>query len=273
MTEAKRNERRQAQRESYERCKMHKLEESESSVTGKRTEVYPLKNEDQILAMQEVLLQSSKKWGYRNWLYFMLGINLGRRGGDIAKLKWGDLLDNDLRFIDEDYEEFSYITEEKTSKEALIHCNSTVKACVQTYLNKTGITPELNEYIFKSAISKEDYIEPGSMRKILKKAAEQIGFKRNFGTHSLRKTFGYMLWKQTENLLIVQMMLGHSRVEYTRRYIGLDEEMKAEYFEMVKSPIIPMVHETHVQPACPKKQTCQIFDFSVYKTNKILVAL
>ena len=43
-----------------------------------------------------------------------------------------------------------------------------------------------------------------------------------FGTHSLRRTKATLIYRKTGNLRAVQLLLGHSKVESTVRYLGIE---------------------------------------------------
>jgi len=52
-----------------------------------------------------------------------------------------------------------------------------------------------------------------------------IGLRReDLGTHSLRRTKAALIDKQTGNLRAVQILLGHTKIESTVRYLGVDIE-------------------------------------------------
>ena len=52
-----------------------------------------------------------------------------------------------------------------------------------------------------------------------------IGLRReDYGTHSLRRTKAAIIYKQTGNLRAVQTLLGHTKIESTVRYLGVDIE-------------------------------------------------
>ena len=52
-----------------------------------------------------------------------------------------------------------------------------------------------------------------------------IGLRpEEYGTHSLRRTKASLIYKQTGNLRAVQILLGHTRIESTVRYLGVDVE-------------------------------------------------
>ena len=59
-----------------------------------------------------------------------------------------------------------------------------------------------------------------------------VGLKpQDYGTHSLRRTKAAMIYKQTGNLRAVQILLGHTKIESTVRYLGVDVEDALELAE------------------------------------------
>ena len=46
----------------------------------------------------------------------------------------------------------------------------------------------------------------------------------DYGTHSLRRTKASIIYKRTGNLRAVQILLGHTKIESTVRYLGVDIE-------------------------------------------------
>jgi len=52
-----------------------------------------------------------------------------------------------------------------------------------------------------------------------------VGLRReDYGTHSLRRTKAAIIYKQTGNLRAVQILLGHTKIETTVRYLGVEVE-------------------------------------------------
>jgi integrase len=43
-----------------------------------------------------------------------------------------------------------------------------------------------------------------------------------YGTHSLRRTKATLIYKKTGNLRAVQLLLGHTKIESTVRYLGIE---------------------------------------------------
>lgn len=52
-----------------------------------------------------------------------------------------------------------------------------------------------------------------------------------YGTHSMRRTKAYLIYKRTKNLRAVQLLLGHSKAESTVRYLGIEVDEALEMAE------------------------------------------
>ena len=60
------------------------------------------------------------------------------------------------------------------------------------------------------------------MNRAISMIGEEVGL--DLGTHSMRKTRGYHLYKNTNDLARVMKMLRHSNEAVTLRYIGITQE-------------------------------------------------
>jgi integrase len=54
-----------------------------------------------------------------------------------------------------------------------------------------------------------------------------------FGTHSLRRTKAVLIYRRTGNLRAVQLLLGHSKIESTVRYLGIEVNDAIEIAEKI----------------------------------------
>jgi integrase len=55
-----------------------------------------------------------------------------------------------------------------------------------------------------------------------------------YGTHSLRRTKPTLIYRRTKNLRAVQLLLGHTRVESTDRYLGIEVDDALEIAEQTE---------------------------------------
>jgi integrase len=157
---------------------------------------------------------------------FVLGINTALRIGDLLALKIRDVLNNKRKILDA-----VEIQEHKTGKMKQFQLNKSVKETLANYL-QTRPNATQDEPLFPSRNGGTPLCR-WRARRILHEAGEAVGLGK-VGTHSLRKTFGYHVYKKTcGNLGLVQKLLNHSTSGDTLRYIGIDkEEMDATYLDL-----------------------------------------
>ena len=83
----------------------------------------------------------------------------------------------------------------------------------------------LQDYVFPSRTDGAEHISTRQYARLVGDWVESIGLSRSaYGTHSLRRTKVALIYKRTGNLRAVQMLLGHTKLESTVRYLGVDAE-------------------------------------------------
>lgn len=210
-----------------------------NKVSGKDSEVYAFKTKDEIDAMMAILdnhidtatNDNQKQIAYRNKMLFVIGINIGIRGSDLRTLKWSfffDKKDNGvLKF--KTFYVIQPMKQRKQKKFVKLFFNDAVKNAINSYIEKYPID-NLDNYLFTSRKGDEP-IEVASLWRIIKSIAAEAGIEQNIGSHSLRKTFGFWCWHNSEDknkaLVILQQIFNHSSTQVTARYIGiLDDEIE-----------------------------------------------
>ncbi|MDR1471998.1 MAG: site-specific integrase [Synergistaceae bacterium] len=154
--------------------------------------------------------------GGRDELLFVMGINTALRIGDLLSLSVGDVLDEKGNISMS-----LNMKEQKTGKAKRFPLNSAVKNALFDYLSQRRCA-DRSEPLFAS--QKGGALSRSQAWRLLKKAAESIGLE-NIGTHSLRKTFGYQVYKKSGgDLALVQKLMNHSTSRVTLSYIGIDRE-------------------------------------------------
>lgn len=150
------------------------------------------------------------------------GINTALRISDMLNIRYSDIRNGRLTVV-----------ESKTGKSADIPLNAKALAIVESI---TEEHPE-GEFLFQSRTSRNlsGRIKPLSRQYVaeaFKDIGETIGVK--LGTHSMRKTRGYFLYKSTNDIARVSKMLRHGSTGVTLRYIGVDkQEVDADFNELV----------------------------------------
>ncbi len=170
--------------------------------------VKPIKERAKIEEIKNLMEADDK---IRERALFILGINSGLRISDILNLKWKDVESQNVR-----------VKEQKTGKQKRFPLNA---SCIEALESLEKGNPE--DYIFKSNSNR-----CGSTGKawssayvwqFMKEYASQVGLDE-IGTHTLRKTAAYHIYKNTGNLALVQKMLNHSSSATTLQYIGLEQD-------------------------------------------------
>ena len=79
--------------------------------------------------------------------------------------------------------------------------------------------------MFPSRIDHARHLSTRHYARLVEEWINGIGLRReDYGTHSLRRTKAAMIYKQTGDLRAVQILLGHTKIESTVRYLGVDVE-------------------------------------------------
>ena len=93
-----------------------------------------------------------------------------------------------------------------------------------------GLT--VDDYLFYSR--KGGHLGRVQVYKVLTDAAEALGIE-NFGTHSLRKTWGYWTYQISKyNIGLIMDTFNHSTPAITLRYIGITQDQKDELYSLVQ---------------------------------------
>ena len=83
----------------------------------------------------------------------------------------------------------------------------------------------LDDFAFPSRTDRTAHISTRQYARLVDEWVSGIGLRReDYGTHSLRRTKASIIYKQTGNLRAVQILLGHTKIESTVRYLGVDVE-------------------------------------------------
>lgn len=187
-------------------------------------EVEPIKKPRDIKRIKQYLLGKKNK---RDYLIFVLGINVGLRIGDLLSLRVNDVWDPDAGKV----KSAVYIREQKTGKLRDFELNRSAKEAIMVYLeNLTEYDGD--DYLFKSRKGK-GALTTRAAHKIIKTTLRELNLKGNFGTHSLRKTFGYHRYSNNVKLETLQKLFNHSSPAVTLRYIGITREVICDAYNCV----------------------------------------
>lgn len=212
-----------------------------NKVAGTSSEVYPFTSEEEIKAMIDVFnkhideaqTETQRMIASRNKMLFLIGINLSLRISDLITVKWNFFLKDDMTF--KDCYKIQPKKTRKTGKFVTLYFNEAVKKAMNEFIEQYPIE-DMDSFVFKSRKGNGAISERG-VWKIIVDAAAEAGLKLNYGTHSLRKTFGYHIWHNAEDkekaLVMLMVIFNHSSLAITKKYIGImDEEIESVFNDL-----------------------------------------
>lgn len=185
--------------------------------------VEPIRDRRKIAQIKNLL---RGRGDFRNLLLFVVGINSALRISDLLQLRIGDFFEKSGKIRDR----FS-IKELKRGKRQEIVINSSIKDTLiefKEYYPQILVNPDnpvfLNPQTHQS-------IKRGQAWKFISNICREVGLSGNYGTHSLRKTWGYHARINGVDLALIMHKLNHNSIAYTKRYLGITDD---ELEEIVK---------------------------------------
>ena len=122
------------------------------------------------------------------------------------------------------------VVQEKTKRPVQFEITAEVRASLLAWLRRRGGTVE--DYAFPSRVDQSGHLSTRQYARLVDDWVTAIGLRReDYGTHSLRRTKAAMIYKATGNIRAIQILLGHSKIENTVRYLGVDIEDALELAE------------------------------------------
>lgn len=153
----------------------------------------------------------------RDRALFDLAIDSKLRGCDLVKIKIGDLV------AGPDVRTRAIVVQQKTGRPVQFEITSDVRASLLTWLERRG--GAICDHAFPSRVDRTRHMSTRQYARLVDEWVTAIGLRRaEYGTHSLRRTKAAMIYKATGNLRAVQILLGHTKIENTVRYLGVDVE-------------------------------------------------
>ncbi len=153
----------------------------------------------------------------RDRALFDLAIDSKLRGCDLVKIKTGDLV------AGPEIRTRSTVVQQKTGRPVQFELTSDVRASLLNWLERRA--GSVGDYAFPSRVDHDHHMSTRQYARLVDEWVTAIGLRSSdYGTHSLRRTKAAMIYKATGNLRAIQILLGHTKIENTVRYLGVDIE-------------------------------------------------
>ncbi|MCX9158080.1 tyrosine-type recombinase/integrase [Niveibacterium sp. 24ML] len=163
----------------------------------------------------------------RELALFDLGIDSKLRACDLVKLKVRDICHGDqvaARAI---------VMQQKTGRPVQFEITPATRDAVQAWIKHTGLKSD--DFLFPSRIHASPHLGTRQYARILEHWVEELGLDpASYGTHSMRRTKVTLIYRRTHNLRAVQLLLGHTKLESTVRYLGIEVDDALEIAEQTE---------------------------------------
>jgi integrase len=152
----------------------------------------------------------------RDLAMFNLAIDSKLRGCDVVAVRVEDVAASGYTA------DRATVRQKKTGRPVKFELSEQTRQAVDDYLKAANKRP--GEFLFTSRRRGPD--RSMTTRQYARLVSEWIGSigldPRLFGTHSLRRTKATLIYRRTGNLRAVQLLLGHTKIESTVRYLGIE---------------------------------------------------
>lgn len=163
----------------------------------------------------------------RDLAMFNLAIDSKLRGCDVVALKVEDVAPSGYA-IDR-----ATVRQKKTGQPVKFELTEQTRQAVDDYLTAARKKP--GEPLFTGRGDAGQCMTTRQYARLVSEWVAAIGLDpRFFGTHSLRRTKATLIYRRTGNLRAVQLLLGHTKIESTVRYLGIEVDDALAIAEQVE---------------------------------------
>jgi integrase len=151
----------------------------------------------------------------RDLAMFNLAIDSKLRGCDVVALKVEDVAPNGYA-VDR-----ATVRQKKTGRPVKFELTDQTREAIDDYLRVTN--RKVGEFLFTGRSGVGRCMTTCQYARLVSGWIASIGLDpKLFGTHSLRRTKATLIYRRTGNLRAVQLLLGHTKIESTVRYLGIE---------------------------------------------------
>ncbi len=146
----------------------------------------------------------------RELALFILGIDSKVRGCDLVALRVRDVCHGDQ------LASRAIVVQHKTQRPVQFEITQATRDALQAWIAQAPLKPE--DFLFPSRLHDSPHLGTRQYARILGHWVDELGLDRaDYGTHSMRRTKATLIYRRTKNLRAVQLLLGHSKLDYLPR--------------------------------------------------------
>ncbi|EJL6393527.1 tyrosine-type recombinase/integrase [Vibrio navarrensis] len=157
-----------------------------------------------------------------------LAIDSKLRSNDLLSLTVSDVSSNFLVFNRVQY------VQKKTGNDVQFEITQRTQQTLSHWIKDQNLQP--TDYLFPSPRRSNQPLSYSYYRKIIRSWALALGHNPDlYGTHSLRRTKATLIYQKTKNIRAIQLLLGHTKIENTIKYLGVELEDALRLSEEIES--------------------------------------
>jgi integrase len=163
----------------------------------------------------------------RDLAMFNLAIDSKLRGCDVVGMKVEDVAPSGYALAR------ATVRQRKTGRPVRFELTEQTRQAIDDYIKAAG--KQAGQFLFASRRWPGKAMTTRQYARLVARWIAGTGLDpRVFGTHSLRRTKATLIYRRTGNLRAVQLLLGHTRVESTVRYLGIEVDDALAIAEQVE---------------------------------------
>jgi integrase len=181
------------------------------------------------LSMQEIWsirMRLQSIGNLRDLALFNLGIDSKLRACDLLSLRVSDVASG------KEVQSRAIIRQKKTKRPVRFEITARTRKSVEEWIKAQDMTD--SDYLFPSRLRSSPHLSLRQYARIVETWVSSIGLDPTaYGTHSMRRTKATLIYRRTKNLRAVQLLLGHTNLDSTVRYLGIEIDDALEISEQI----------------------------------------
>jgi integrase len=163
----------------------------------------------------------------RDLAMFNLAIDSKLRACDLTKLRVRDVC------MGTRVAPRATVMQQKTQRPVQFEITEQTRESVENWIRVAGLSP--SDFLFPGRIHASPHLSTRQYARIVHRWIKAIGLDDTaYGTHTMRRTKASLIYRRTKNLRAVQLLLGHTKLESTVRYLGIEVDDALEMAEQTE---------------------------------------
>lgn len=163
----------------------------------------------------------------RELALFNLAIDSKLRGCDLVALRVLDIAHGNQ------IAPRAIVMQRKTQRPVQFEITDQTRDSLSAWIAKAQLKSD--QFLFPSRVHASPHITTRQYARLINKWVASIGLDQSaYGTHTMRRTKATLIYRRTKNIRAVQLLLGHTKLESTVRYLGIEVDDALEIAEQTE---------------------------------------